>query len=134
MLQKYDFENMIDGWCLRFKQECLEKRLKKANEKHIQGWNKFKIIIVVIILCIDVGMGYLAYEHYNNNEMEQFWAAVIVTIIGDLGILIEFIIVNFEALRPLRSFAFTLACHFASMFYACNILPIPGILPGYLII
>ena len=97
----------------------------------IMGLNFHKIFTIAGGFAITAGMIYMALGHYSKNEMESFWACVTVIIVADVGLFLEYLIHQFKRLRIFRSFSLTIACHIASVYYACTILPTPGFLPGY---
>lgn len=130
MLPKIKFDSVIDDCSLKFKIPAIEDQFIKVTDKIIMGMNIHKVFIIATAIITTAGMLYIALDHYFANEVKQFWAALIVTIVADIGIMTEFFVHQFEKARFFRSIPLAISCHFASVYYACSILPTPGFLPG----
>lgn len=132
MLPKIKFDTIIEKISLKFLINALENTLKKVNDKVVLEWGMHKFFIIISSIIVTAGMLYLALGHYMQKQMNEFWAAIIVTIVADIGIIVELVIHHYNFLRGFRSIALTISCHFASVYYACSKLPVPGFLPGYM--
>jgi hypothetical protein len=131
MMPKGVFADSINAFSLRFSKQELEERFQGTQEENVRGFGRSKQIIVASAATITLTLSYTAYGHYSRDELDCFWALLFALLAGDCGLALEFLIHCFPRLRYIRCIFVTSGCYFASLYYAAQLLPVPGMLPGY---
>ncbi len=124
------FDDFVNSFTLKFRDPLLEERYVAFKRQWAEGFDKSKIVILIVAAVMTTSSSVMAYIHYSHGEVHAFWYLFVTAGIGNLSILLEYLIHCWPRLAFFRSFVLTTGCYFAAVFYSAEFLPVLGLLPG----
>ena len=130
MIPKGNFDDFAAPFTLKFCNQTWEERFRNFKQEMATRFDRSKTIILMIACSMTLSSCFMAYQHYKDRELNRFWALVITAFVGNISIILEFVLHRFQCLAPIRGLIMTTGMYFSAVYYSCEFLPSPGLLPG----
>ncbi|MDR3546825.1 MAG: hypothetical protein P4M11_00880 [Candidatus Pacebacteria bacterium] len=131
MFTRGKFSEFADLWTLKFNKSSLEKQYMTHKERVIEHSHAGRFLACSATILSIGFFFFIARGHYNRGEYYLAFANVLTMMVGDLGIVAEFMVQRYTKLKKARGFFCSAGLFFCCTFYATRILPSPSLLPGY---